>query len=70
MADVKFTYLDDFSLDGEANTVAADVGNIMKAYVNTGLQLNPIKCEITAKNFDYIQGIQTFSAFKKVEMHQ
>ena len=38
----------------------------MKDYVNTGLPLNPTKCKITAKNFDCIQGIQTFSAFKKV----
>jgi len=40
----------------------------MKAYVNTGLQLNPAKCEITVKNFDCIRGIQTFLAFKKVEI--
>ena len=65
MADVEFAYMDDFSLEGEANTVAADVENIMKDYVNTGLQLNPTKCEITAKKFDCIQGIQTFSAFKE-----
>jgi len=59
--------MDDFCLEGEANTVAADVENIIKAYVNTGLHLNPAKCEITTRNFDCIRGIQTFSAIKKEE---
>ena len=60
--------MDDFCLKGEANTVAADVENIIKAYLNAGLHLNLAKCEITARNFDCIWGIQTFSAFKKVEI--
>ena len=68
MSDTKFAYTDDFCLEGEASTVAADVENITKAYVNTGLHLNPAKCEITARNFDCIRDIQTFSAFKKVEI--
>jgi len=55
-------------LEGEANTVAADVENNIKAHVKTGLILNPTKCEITAKKFDCIRDIQTLSALKKVEI--
>ena len=58
MSDAEFAYIVDFSLEGEANTVAADVENTMKAYVNTGLQLNPTSVKsLSAKNFDRIQGI-------------
>ena len=48
MADAEFAYLDDFSLGGEVNIVAADVENNMKTDVNTGLQLNPTMCKISA----------------------
>ena len=65
MSDTKFFYMDDFCLEGEASIVAADVENIINAYVNTGLHLNPAKCEITARNFDCIRNIQPFSAFKQ-----
>jgi len=68
MSDTEFAYMDDFCLEGEANTVSADVENIIKAYEQTGLRLNPDKCEISAKNFECIQGIQTFKDFKKVEI--
>ena len=67
-SDAEFAYMDDFSLEGEANIVAADVENIIKAYEQTGLRLNPDKCEISAMNFECIQGIQTFKDFKKVEI--
>ena len=68
MSDTKFAHMDDFCWEGEASTVAADVENIIKAYVNPGLHLNPAKCEITARNFDCIRDIQTFSARKIVEI--
>jgi len=68
MCDTEFVYMQDFSLEGEANTVAADVENIIKTHVKTGLLLNPTKCEITAKNFNYIRDIRNFSAFQKVEI--
>ena len=61
--------MEDFSLEGKANIVEANVENIIKLYEQTDLRLNPDKCEIfSAKNFEYIQGIHTFKDFKKVEI--
>ena len=55
-------------MEGKANIVEANVENIIKLYEQTDLRLNPDKCEISAKNFDCIQGSQTFKDFKKVEI--
>ena len=60
--------MDDFNLVGEAAIVASDVERINAAFRDTGLRINPSKCEISTKNFKCINGISTFSDFRRVEV--
>jgi hypothetical protein len=66
-ANTRFGYMDDLTLSGEMQTVAADVDQIVAAAVSTGLRLNETKCEIIAKDFKSIDKISTFKNFKQVE---
>ena len=44
-ATTKLGYMDDVKLEGQVQIVASDVQAVIDAYSETGLRLNPTKCE-------------------------
>ena len=58
--------MDDFILAGECNVVIADVQAIIYAFLETGLHLNPTKCEIIADDFNQISHLAIFKDFKRM----
>ena len=58
--------MDDLTLAGECNAVTADVRTITNASKETGLHLNPTKCDITADNFNQISHPNIFKDIKRV----
>ena len=47
--------------------MASDVRAIIDAYAETGLRLNPSKCEIGCSNFDMLYEYPIFKEFKRVK---
>ena len=53
-SELKLGYLDDVSLGGPVETVAADVARIAKVGGDMGLHLNASKCELIAHQFSSV----------------
>jgi len=65
-SDIRLGFMDDVTLHGKVDVVAADVETINAASGVTGLVLNPLKCEIIANNFDSVPSLAVFNEFKRV----
>ena len=59
--------MDDVKLEGKVQVVASDVQAIIDAYPETGLRLNPSKCETVCSNFDILNEYPVFKEFKRVK---
>ena len=64
-ARTKLGYMDDVKLEGKVQVVASEVQAIIDAYPETGLRLNPSKCEIVCSNFDILNDYPVFKEFKR-----
>jgi len=65
--DFNLGYLDDVSLGGPADVVAADVVQIAKVGRDMGLHLNASKCELIAHpNFSYTDAL--LQSFTRVDV--
>jgi len=65
-SDIRLGFMDDVTLRGKTDVVAADVETINAASGVTGLVFNPVKCEIIANNFDSVPSLAAFNEFKRV----
>ena len=63
-ARTKLEYMDNAKL---VQVVASDVQAILDTYSETGLRLNPSKCEIVCSNFDILNEYPVFKEFKRVK---
>ena len=59
--------MDVVKLEGQVQVVASDVQEIIDAYSETPLRLNPSKCEIVCSNFDILNEYAVFKEFKRVK---
>ena len=66
-ASTKLEYMNDVKLEGQVQVVASDVQAIIDAYSETGLRLNPPKCEIVCSNFDILNEYPVMKEFKRVK---
>ena len=57
--------MDDISVAGLTQTVAANVGLLVKAASKLGLQLNASKCEIIAYDYSVTRTMKIFDGFRK-----
>ena len=64
--DLKLGIMDDVTLSGDLNTVEKDVNTIQNAALETGLHLNPTKCEIIPDNCTIIPNTDAFHNFVRV----
>ena len=60
----KLGNMDDLKLKGKIHVVASDIDMILADAARTGLQLNPVKCEIVAANLNEIEKYPIFRDFK------
>ena len=67
-ASLQVGYLDDLTLGGNAQTVAADVDHIMANSERYGLKLNISKCELIAEDPSKFSHIKSFKNFRLVQV--
>ena len=66
-ARTKLGYMDAVKLEAQVQVVASDVHAIIDAYSETGLRLNPSKCEIVCSNVDILNEYPVFKEFNRVK---
>ena len=66
-ARTKLEYMDDVKFEGQVQVVASVVQAIIDAYSETGLRLNPSKCETVCSNFDILNEYPVIKEFKRVK---
>ena len=67
-AELNLGYLDDVTLGGPVETVAADVAEIVNAGSKIGLSLNVAKCELIAHP-DFVVKDTLLQSFERVELN-
>jgi len=65
-SDLVLGYLDDFTLGGPLNTVAADVASIRSKGAFLGLSLNSMKSEVISRSGDVINA--QFTGFRQITL--
>ena len=69
-SELRFEYLDDISMAGPTQTVAADMGLLVEAAFKLDLKLNDSKCKITADDYSVTRTMTTFNVFKETPSYE
>src|SRR5208282_5949090 len=65
---LRIGFLDDLTLGGHVDTVAADIAKLAEECRRLGLELNPTKCEIVGLSQSDADNVNEFNSFRIVQL--